>query len=189
MIPVPYVDKISRVAVHGKMGNRNSNSYGIPEPAHAYAQPQTPSPLPTSGNPPPITPLPSTQNGPVYAKAIQKRVPCAYDKTALALEVSCCAWSKLIVPVKAMKNVLMQPSYLPGQCVASFARILISSVRFVDRCTFYVRKAVYYQLSFISAVVCCCLFSQYMSLFQGKLVIVASTEMCTLPWTKHHVGN
>ncbi|XP_040205198.1 crk-like protein [Rana temporaria] len=87
MIPVPYVDKISRVAVHGKMGNRNSNSYGIPEPAHAYAQPQTPSPLPTSGNPPPITPLPSTQNGPVYAKAIQKRVPCAYDKTALALEV------------------------------------------------------------------------------------------------------
>ena len=33
------------------------------------------------------TPLPNLQNGPVYARAIQKRVPNAYDKTALALEV------------------------------------------------------------------------------------------------------
>ncbi|XP_040272333.1 crk-like protein [Bufo bufo] len=89
MIPVPYVEKLPRVFLQGVMGNRNSNSYGIPEPAHAYAQPQTPSPLPASSTPPGavITPLPSTQNGPVYAKAIQKRVPCAYDKTALALEV------------------------------------------------------------------------------------------------------
>ncbi|XP_053557951.1 crk-like protein [Bombina bombina] len=89
MIPVPYVEKLPRPALHGKMGNRNSNSYGIPEPAHAYAQPQTPSPLPVSSTPPGavISPLPSMQNGPVYAKAIQKRVPCAYDKTALALEV------------------------------------------------------------------------------------------------------
>lgn len=31
--------------------------------------------------------LPNLQNGPVYARAIQKRVPNAYDKTALALEV------------------------------------------------------------------------------------------------------
>ncbi|KAL1787882.1 crk [Sigmodon hispidus] len=73
MIPVPYVEKLVRSSPHGKHGNRNSNSYGIPEPAHAYAQPQTTTPLPT--------------NGPVFAKAIQKRVPCAYDKTALALEV------------------------------------------------------------------------------------------------------
>ncbi|KAL4609281.1 crk-like protein isoform X1 [Arapaima gigas] len=82
MIPVPYVEKLMRAAISGpghpqalQHGGRNSNSYGVPEPAHAYAQPQTPSPLP------------STQNGPVLAKAIQKRVPCAYDKTALALEV------------------------------------------------------------------------------------------------------
>nr|2EYX_A Chain A, v-crk sarcoma virus CT10 oncogene homolog isoform a [Homo sapiens] len=27
------------------------------------------------------------QNGPIYARVIQKRVPNAYDKTALALEV------------------------------------------------------------------------------------------------------
>ncbi|NP_989060.1 crk-like protein [Xenopus tropicalis] len=54
MIPVPYVEKLSRLSLHGKMGNRNSNSYGIPEPAHAYAQPQTPSPLPASSTPPAV---------------------------------------------------------------------------------------------------------------------------------------
>nr|XP_033812400.1 crk-like protein [Geotrypetes seraphini] len=86
MIPVPYVEKLIRSS---KPGSRNSNSYGIPEPAHAYAQPQTPNPLPTLSSTPGavVSPLPSIQNGPVYAKAIQKRVPCAYDKTALALEV------------------------------------------------------------------------------------------------------
>ncbi|XP_032755750.1 crk-like protein isoform X2 [Rattus rattus] len=90
MIPVPYVEKLVRSSPHGKHGNRNSNSYGIPEPAHAYAQPQTTTPLPTVASTPgaAINPLPSTQNGPVFAKAIQKRVPCAYDKTALALEVN-----------------------------------------------------------------------------------------------------
>ncbi|XP_039936901.1 crk-like protein isoform X2 [Hirundo rustica] len=88
MIPVPYIEKVVKASV-GKHGNRNSNSYGIPEPAHAYAQPQTATPLPSVSSTPGavINPLPSTQNGPVYAKAIQKRVPCAYDKTALALEM------------------------------------------------------------------------------------------------------
>lgn len=91
MIPVPYVEKLARPAplpAPTSQGSRNSNSYGIPEPSHslvhAYAQPQTPSPLPTGTPGPIITP----QNGPFMAKAIQKRVPCAYDKTALALEVS-----------------------------------------------------------------------------------------------------
>ncbi|XP_048876171.1 crk-like protein [Brienomyrus brachyistius] len=87
MIPVPYVEKLPRPAAHpGTLPaghtSRISNSYGVPEPAHAYAQPQTPSPLPQGPGP-----LPSMQNGPIIAKAIQKRVPCAYDKTALALEV------------------------------------------------------------------------------------------------------
>eukprot|EP00062_Callorhinchus_milii_P023642 gi/632982702/ref/XP_007908281.1/ PREDICTED: crk-like protein [Callorhinchus milii] len=83
MIPVPYVERVVKSSPHHQqhhLGNRNSNSYGIPEPAHAYAQPQT-SPGPGTN------PMPSTQNGPVFARAIQKRVPCAYDKTALALEV------------------------------------------------------------------------------------------------------
>ncbi|XP_072911705.1 crk-like protein [Hemitrygon akajei] len=88
MIPVPYVEVVVKSAPQQQQqqqqapGYRNSSSYGIPEPAHAYAQPQTSSPLPAGANP-----LPTTQNGPVYARAIQKRVPCAYDKTALALEV------------------------------------------------------------------------------------------------------
>ncbi|XP_040053830.1 crk-like protein [Gasterosteus aculeatus] len=94
MIPVPYVEKLVRPLPHPGQpphGSRNSNSYGIPEPSHslvhAYAQPQTPSPLPPGTAGVVNSPLPSMQNGPVMAKAIQKRVPCAYDKTALALEV------------------------------------------------------------------------------------------------------
>lgn len=87
MIPVPYVEKLARPAPLPAQGSRNSNSYGIPEPSHAlvhaYAQPQTPTGVPGA--------VINPQNGPVLAKAIQKRVPCAYDKTALALEVS--AWS------------------------------------------------------------------------------------------------
>lgn len=94
MIPVPYVEKLVRSSPlpgQPSHGSRNSNSYGIPEPSnsliHAYAQPQTPTPLPPGTPGPVITSLPSLKNGPVMAKAIQKRVPCAYDKTALALEV------------------------------------------------------------------------------------------------------
>lgn len=88
MIPVPYVEKLARASAQGRPGGRNSSSYGVPEPAHAYAQPQTMAPPPAAGAPgATVSPLPSTQNGPVFAKAIQKRVPCAYDKTALALEV------------------------------------------------------------------------------------------------------
>ena len=94
MIPVPYVEKFARQSPHPGQpphSSRNSNSYGIPEPAHAhvhaYAQPQTPTPLPPGTPGPIILPVPSLPNGPVMAKAIQRRVPCAYDKTALALEV------------------------------------------------------------------------------------------------------
>ncbi|XP_029372592.1 adapter molecule crk isoform X1 [Echeneis naucrates] len=91
MIPVPYVEKYrpsspSSVAgpgmpggppgVMGMLGNSDGSAAqaGAPllgDPSQ-YAQP---------------TPLPNLQNGPVYARAIQKRVPNAYDKTALALEV------------------------------------------------------------------------------------------------------
>uniref|UniRef100_A0A3Q0T5W3 Adapter molecule crk n=1 Tax=Amphilophus citrinellus TaxID=61819 RepID=A0A3Q0T5W3_AMPCI len=91
MIPVPYVEKYrpaspSSVAGPsgagaapggmGMLGNSDgaAGQSGAPllgDPSQ-YAQP---------------TPLPNLQNGPVYARAIQKRVPNAYDKTALALEV------------------------------------------------------------------------------------------------------
>uniref|UniRef100_A0A3B4YZG2 Adapter molecule crk n=1 Tax=Stegastes partitus TaxID=144197 RepID=A0A3B4YZG2_9TELE len=74
MIPVPYVEKYrpaSPSSVAGPGGPGGSGAPLLGDPSQ-YAQP---------------TPLPNLQNGPVYARAIQKRVPNAYDKTALALEV------------------------------------------------------------------------------------------------------
>uniref|UniRef100_A0A3Q1GEN0 Adapter molecule crk n=1 Tax=Acanthochromis polyacanthus TaxID=80966 RepID=A0A3Q1GEN0_9TELE len=78
MIPVPYVEKYRPASPSSVAGSGNSDGSaaqpGAPllgDPSQ-YAQP---------------TPLPNLQNGPVYARAIQKRVPNAYDKTALALEV------------------------------------------------------------------------------------------------------
>ncbi|XP_077466969.1 adapter molecule crk [Stigmatopora argus] len=92
MIPVPYVEKYRPTSPNsalaagvpvagppggvGMLGNSDGSASqpGTPkmgDPSQ-YAQP---------------TPLPNLQNGPVSARAIQKRVPNAYDKTALALEV------------------------------------------------------------------------------------------------------
>uniref|UniRef100_A0A8C5TAX9 Adapter molecule crk n=1 Tax=Malurus cyaneus samueli TaxID=2593467 RepID=A0A8C5TAX9_9PASS len=80
MIPVPYVEKYrpSSASVPTLIGGNQDSSHpqplGGPEPG-PYAQPSI------------NTPLPNLQNGPIYARVIQKRVPNAYDKTALALEV------------------------------------------------------------------------------------------------------
>ncbi|XP_038231290.1 adapter molecule crk isoform X2 [Dermochelys coriacea] len=80
MIPVPYVEKYrpSSASVSTLIGGNQDSSHpqplGGPEPG-PYAQPNI------------NTPLPNLQNGPIYARVIQKRVPNAYDKTALALEV------------------------------------------------------------------------------------------------------
>ncbi|XP_062363291.1 adapter molecule crk isoform X10 [Cinclus cinclus] len=79
MIPVPYVEKYrpSSASVPTLIGGNQDSSHpqplGGPEPG-PYAQPSI------------NTPLPNLQNGPIYARVIQKRVPNAYDKTALALE-------------------------------------------------------------------------------------------------------
>ncbi|XP_070773947.1 adapter molecule crk-like isoform X2 [Enoplosus armatus] len=80
MIPVPYVEKYrpasptaaSLVGSTDGTGAPQANPLGDPG---QYAQPVV------------NAQLPNLQNGPVYARAIQKRVPNAYDKTALALEV------------------------------------------------------------------------------------------------------
>lgn len=85
MIPVPYVEKYrpasptSSAGGSSVVGGSNRDNPGTAQPGpplladpSQYAQP---------------TPLPNLQNGPVYARAIQKRVPNAYDKTALALEM------------------------------------------------------------------------------------------------------
>ncbi|KAM9846312.1 adapter molecule crk-like isoform 2-T2 [Aulostomus maculatus] len=96
MIPVPYVEKYRPASptgasmgapaggagqggpVGGSVGSTDGT--GVPQAnplgdPGQYAQPVV------------NTQLPNLQNGPVYARAIQKRVPNAYDKTALALEV------------------------------------------------------------------------------------------------------
>lgn len=86
LIPVPYVETYrpaSPVSLGGGPAGQAPSALGVvsddngaPLPGKLdYAQPVV------------NTPLPNLQNGPVYAKAIQKRVPNAYDKTALALEV------------------------------------------------------------------------------------------------------
>lgn len=92
MIPVPYVEKYrpaspSLVAGHSLPGGQPGGT-GIQGNSDGSAA-QTSAPL--LGDPSQYaqpTPLPNLQNGPVYARAIQKRVPNAYDKTALALEVN-----------------------------------------------------------------------------------------------------
>ena len=88
MIPVPYVEKYRPASPTG--------SSPVTGAAGGVSGPTDPSGAP-SGNPlgepgPYAQPvvnaqLPNLQNGPVFARAIQKRVPNAYDKTALSLEV------------------------------------------------------------------------------------------------------
>ncbi|CDQ70097.1 unnamed protein product [Oncorhynchus mykiss] len=100
MIPVPYVEKYRPASPNsvvapaaGRSGGAGGVG-GVPAGVGASttdgAAPQLPPPLGEPGQyaqPVGNTPLPNLQNGPVYARAIQKRVPNAYDKTALALEV------------------------------------------------------------------------------------------------------
>uniref|UniRef100_UPI00398F217E adapter molecule crk n=1 Tax=Pristiophorus japonicus TaxID=55135 RepID=UPI00398F217E len=76
MIPVPYVERCRPASLLGPAHSLDSSqASGAQQELGPYAQPSVSSPLP------------NLQNGPVYARAFQKRVPNAYDKTALALEV------------------------------------------------------------------------------------------------------
>jgi len=99
MIPVPYVEKYraAEVGEGGLLGGVSGGGVGgMPNAGGVHPDgqnSQAPPPLlggGGGGEPGPYaqpTPLPNLQNGPVFARAIQKRVPNAYDKTALALEV------------------------------------------------------------------------------------------------------
>lgn len=87
MIPVPYVEKY-------RPASPTSPGLGAPAVGAGGFADGSVSPLAELlGDPGPYaqpvvnTQLPNLQNGPVYARAVQKRVPNAYDKTALALEV------------------------------------------------------------------------------------------------------
>ncbi|TNN47351.1 Adapter molecule crk [Liparis tanakae] len=97
MIPVPYVEKYRPASptaagpgppVVG--GGPGVPAGGMGGSTDATGAPQT-NPLGDPGQyaqPVVNAQLPNLQNGPVYARAIQKRVPNAYDKTALSLEVA-----------------------------------------------------------------------------------------------------
>ncbi|XP_010862488.1 adapter molecule crk [Esox lucius] len=94
MIPVPYVEKYRPASPNSSgapaAGGAGGGPLGVGSGSTDGAAPQLPPPLGNPGQyaqPMVNTPLPNLQNGPVYARAIQKRVPNAYDKTALALEV------------------------------------------------------------------------------------------------------
>ncbi|XP_069001968.1 adapter molecule crk-like [Embiotoca jacksoni] len=95
MIPVPYVEKYRPASpTNTAAGGPGAPAAGTGQGGLAGSPDGTGAP---QANPPgdpgqyaqPVvsTQLPNLQNGPVYARAIQKRVPNAYDKTALALEV------------------------------------------------------------------------------------------------------
>lgn len=110
LIPVPYVEKYrpaSPTSVGGGPAGQVVSAVGSPDDNGAvvlgkldYAQPVI------------NTPLPNLQNGPVYARAIQKRVPNAYDKTALALEVCSLASPYFKCVEAAQLKRTMFPSYV-----------------------------------------------------------------------------
>ncbi|XP_043857449.1 adapter molecule crk isoform X1 [Dromiciops gliroides] len=116
MIPVPYVEKYrpASASVSALIGGNQDNSHpqplGGPEPG-PYAQPSV------------NTPLPNLQNGPIYARVIQKRVPNAYDKTALALEVG-----ELVKVTKI--NVSGQ---WEGECNGKHGHFPFTHVRLLDQ--------------------------------------------------------
>ncbi|KAG9281676.1 adapter molecule crk [Astyanax mexicanus] len=89
MIPVPYVEKYRPSSPTSQLGGAPVGQTGLGTPSVGSLDGNG-GPVPTKldyAQPVVNTPLPNLQNGPVYARAIQKRVPNAYDKTALALEV------------------------------------------------------------------------------------------------------
>ncbi|XP_044129454.1 adapter molecule crk isoform X1 [Bufo gargarizans] len=116
MIPVPYVEKYRPPSTAGSalIGGNQENSHpqqlGGPEPG-PYAQPSV------------NTPLPNLQNGPIFARVIQKRVPNAYDKTALALEVG-----DLVKVTKI--NVSGQ---WEGECNGKYGHFPFTHVRLLDQ--------------------------------------------------------
>lgn len=84
MIPVPYVEKFRPASpTSGTLGSGGTGSVGNSDGHNS----QPPPLLGEPGQYAQPTSLPNLQNGPVLARAVQKRVPNAYDKTALALEV------------------------------------------------------------------------------------------------------
>ncbi|XP_078080704.1 adapter molecule crk [Mustelus asterias] len=118
MIPVPYVEKCRPSSL---LGPTNS-----PESGQAAAQQQAGAGQPEFGpyaQPSVSASLPNLQNGPVYARAFQKRVPNAYDKTALALEVG-----DLVKVTKINVNGQWE-----GECNGKHGHFPFTHVRLLDQ--------------------------------------------------------
>ncbi|XP_043574020.1 adapter molecule crk [Chiloscyllium plagiosum] len=126
MIPVPYVEKCRPSSL---LGPANSPEGG--QAAVGAAQHQPPSGVGGVGQPefgpyaqPSVSAsLPNLQNGPVYARAFQKRVPNAYDKTALALEVG-----DLVKVTKINVNGQWE-----GECNGKHGHFPFTHVRLLDQ--------------------------------------------------------
>ncbi|KAF4072991.1 hypothetical protein AMELA_G00253670 [Ameiurus melas] len=119
LIPVPYIEKYrpaSPTSVGGSSVGQvmstvvDDNGALVPSKLD-YAHPVV------------NTPLPNLQNGPVYARAIQKRVPNAYDKTALALEVG-----DLVMVTKINVNGQWE-----GECKGKKGHFPFTHVRLLDQ--------------------------------------------------------
>ncbi|KAI8521907.1 hypothetical protein Bbelb_016610 [Branchiostoma belcheri] len=90
-IPVPYVQVLPPGPSHTVAAPSHSQQ---PHSPPGYHDPQAagirnePSSTPAVATAAPTThPLPNPQNGPVYARVIQQKIPSPYDTTALTLEV------------------------------------------------------------------------------------------------------
>ncbi|XP_078404422.1 adapter molecule crk [Cetorhinus maximus] len=121
MIPVPYVEKCRPGSLLGPANSPESGQAAAQQQPGAggtgqpefgpYAQPSV------------STSLPNLQNGPVYARAFQKRVPNAYDKTALALEVG-----DLVKVTKINVNGQWE-----GECNGKHGHFPFTHVRLLDQ--------------------------------------------------------
>ncbi|XP_026873537.2 adapter molecule crk-like [Electrophorus electricus] len=124
MIPVPYVERY-RPASPTSIGGPPIAQAGLGTPVLG-TQDGTGSPVPTKldyAQPVVNTPLPNLQNGPVFARAIQKRVPNAYDKTALSLEVG-----DLVTVTKINVNGQWE-----GECKGKKGHFPFTHVRLLDQ--------------------------------------------------------
>lgn len=125
MIPVPYVE-------HYRPSSPTSGATtgSVATAAQPSVAPVTPDRVgcgpPTQidyAQPVVNNPLPNLQNGPVYARAIQKRVPNAYDKTALALEVG-----DMVMVTKINVNGQWE-----GECKGKKGHFPFTHVRLLDQ--------------------------------------------------------
>ncbi|EEC13132.1 adaptor protein Crk, putative, partial [Ixodes scapularis] len=87
-IPVPYVERVSSCPMIARRSTTARAGTGPPRPRSWQRRPPPRTPgQPPAGTPSSTTPLPTSRKLPARARVKQARVPNAYDKTALKLEV------------------------------------------------------------------------------------------------------